>query len=91
MALSVLPLTTLSWPADRSPAWRGCTHGALAGFGGGRTSTVTASGALSNVPSFTTSENARSVRTDGAVKVGVAAVVLLRLTAGPPVCVHLYV
>ena len=66
----------------------GCTHGALDGFGGGRTRTVTVSATLSNCPSFTTSENTRSPSTDGAVNDGVAVFAPLSVTDAPEVCVH---
>ena len=92
MVLSVVSTTT---NRSRAPgAWNeasagfGCTHGALVGLSGGRTRTVTVSATLSNNPSLTTSENSRSVRTVGAVKVGVAVVAPLSVTVGPPVCVH---
>ena len=52
------------------PAGAGCAHGALDGFAGGRTRTVTVSATLSCDPSLTLSENTRSSRTEGAVKVG---------------------
>ena len=87
LSVTVSP-TRLSPPVNPVPAGFGCAHGALDGFGGGRTRTVTVSAALSCTPSLTTSENARSSRTDGAVNVGRCAVALLSVTVGPPVCVH---
>ena len=90
MELSAVAVTT-NRPVASVPAV-GCTHGALVGFGGGRTRTVTVSAALSFAPSLTTSVNTRSVRTDGAVNVGDAefqdepgASVSAEL---PPVCVQ---
>ena len=63
-------------------------QGTLAGFSGGRTNTVTASAALSLLPSFTTSENSKSVLKVGAVKVGIAGFVVSSVTVGPPVWVQ---
>ena len=92
MTLSVVPVTTNSSVAVKLPPGNvGCTHGALDGFGGGRTSTVTVSASLSSSPSSTVSENTRSSRNAGAVKVGDAEVhddPGASVTAGPPVCVQ---
>jgi len=68
------------------PAGAGCTQGAVDGFDGGRTRTVTVSGALSATPSLTVSANVRSVRTEGAVKVSSVVVAPLRVTGTPAVC-----
>ena len=68
----------------------GCAHGALVGFGPGRTRTVTVSAILSRTASLTTSVttsvNTRSVRTDGAVNLGDAVAAPLSVTDTPPVC-----
>jgi len=89
MELSVTVSSKNQSPAlsQFSSAGFGCTQGALDGLGGGRTRTVTVSAGLS-APSLTVSENTRSVRTVGAVKVGACAVVLLSITVSPPVCVQ---
>ncbi len=55
---------------------------------GGSTVTTTLAGSLETVPSLTTSWKVRLVAAEGAVKVGCAALVLERLTAGPSVCVQ---
>ena len=91
MEVSVTPETTYwfsGMPAKVSSAGFGWAHGALDGLSGGRTRTVTVSATLSNCPSLTVSANTRSVRTEGAVRVGVAVVAPVSVTASPPVCVH---
>ena len=75
MLLSVtLTLSRREPPWNAVPAGAGCVHGALDGFGGGRTRTVAVSAALSATPSLTTSVNTRSVRTEGAVNDGAVVV-----------------
>ena len=66
----------------------GWGQGAMVGLSGGRTATETVSAVLELVPSFTTSENTRSLRTEGAVKLGIWAVVSSRVTVAPLVCVQ---
>ena len=67
------------------PAGAGCRQGAESGLSGGCTSTVTVAGPLSLVPSLTTSWKTRSVRTLGAVKLGVVVFAPLRVTSTPPI------
>ena len=57
---------------------------------GGCTVTVTESGGLEDVPSFTVSENTRFVAlgTPGGMNTGFAVRAPTSVTAGPPVCVH---
>ena len=63
-------------------------QGGSSGLSGGRTNTETVSAVLKLVPSNTISENSRSVRTDGDVKLGFCAVALLSVTPTPPVWVQ---
>ena len=86
---SEVTLSSREPPQNAVPAGAGCTQGALVGCGGGRTRTVTVSARLSPTPSLTTSENTRSVRTEGAVNDGVAVSAPLRVTDTPAACVHL--
>src|SRR5256885_6814435 len=71
------------------------TAAPLAGGGGSGNGdppmvSVTLSGTLRSVPSFTTSWNVRTVVTDGATNDGATVPAPVRTTLGPPDCVHAY-